>query len=82
MARWWTIQNWQKLGEEARYDARELARLCNLSSRQLQRAFRRRFGRSPQDWLNELRIENAQQLLLSGETVKSVALNLGFKQLC
>jgi len=51
-----------------------------MSVRQLQRRFRRRFGRSPQDWLNEKRIRVAQKLLLSGQPVKEVAFNLGFKQ--
>lgn len=62
------------------YDAKELAKLCSLSVRQLQRDFRRNFGRTPQDWLNEQRIKSAQQLLLSGQPVKKVALELGFKQ--
>jgi AraC-like DNA-binding protein len=71
---------WDKLAEAAHYDAKELARLCALSPRQLQRKFRRDLKRSPQDWLNEQRIEAARRLLLSGGQVKRVALELGFKQ--
>jgi AraC family transcriptional regulator len=71
---------WEGLAESAHYNARELARLCDLSLRQLQRRFRREFGRSPQDWLNEKRLLAARTRLLCGEPVKRVALELGFKQ--
>ena len=71
---------WEALAGAARYDAKELAKLCGLSVRQLERNFRRRFARSPQDWLNEQRIAAARRLLLSGQLVKVVAFELGFKQ--
>jgi AraC-like DNA-binding protein len=64
----------------AHYDARELARLCRVSLRQLQREFSRSLGRSPQEWLNEQRLRAARPLLLRGEPIKKVALELGFKQ--
>ena len=75
-----SLEQWEQLAGAARYDAKELAKLCNLSVRQLERDFRRGLERSPQDWLNEQRIKAAQQLLLSGQPVKVVALELGFKQ--
>lgn len=75
----WILQ-WIELAETAHFDARRLASLCRLSSRQLQREFRRCLDRSPQDWLNEQRIKAARQLLLSGLPVKRVAYELGFKQ--
>ncbi|HXF10542.1 MAG TPA: helix-turn-helix transcriptional regulator [Desulfuromonadaceae bacterium] len=70
----------ESLAVTAHYEAKELARLCDISPRQLQREFRRRFGCSPQNWLNERRIQAAQQLLLLGQPVKVVALELGYKQ--
>lgn len=70
----------ESLAVTSHYDVRELARLCTISPRQLQREFRRRFACSPQDWLNEQRIRAAQQLLLLGQPVKVVALELGYKQ--
>ena len=75
-----SLERWEQLAGTARYDAKELAKLCNLSIRQLERDFRHLLDRSPQDWLNEQRIKAAQQLLLSGQPVKVVALELGFKQ--
>ena len=75
------LERWEQLAGTARYDAKALAKLCNLSDRQLERDFHRLLDRSPQDWLNEQRIKAAQQLLLSGQPViKVVALDLGFKQ--
>jgi AraC family transcriptional regulator len=74
------LERWEQLAGTARYDAKELAKLSNLSVRQLQRDFRLGLDRSPQDWLNEQRIKAAQQLLLSGQPVKTVAFELGFKQ--
>jgi AraC family transcriptional regulator len=73
-------QRWEEMAAAANFDAKELARLCQLSIRQLQRDFRRCLGRSPQDWLNERRILAAQQLLLAGQPIKRVAFELGYKQ--
>jgi transcriptional regulator GlxA family with amidase domain len=74
------LERWEQLAGTARYDAKEFAKLCGLSVRQLERDFRRYLDRSPQDWLNEQRIKAAQQMLLSGRRVKNVASELGFKQ--
>jgi AraC-like DNA-binding protein len=71
---------WEGLAETSHYNANQLARLCGVSTRHLQRHFRRNFHCSPQSWLNERRLLVAQDLLLSGESVKKVALDLGFKQ--
>lgn len=68
------------LAKTAGYEAKNLSDLCQVSNRQLQRHFRRRFERSPQKWLDELPIATAGALLLSGEPLKKVAFELGFKQ--
>jgi transcriptional regulator GlxA family with amidase domain len=74
------IEDWEQLAPIAQYDAKKMAELCKLSVRQLQRDFRRQFARTPQDWLNEQRLKAAQDLLLSGKSIKLVAFELGFKQ--
>jgi AraC-like DNA-binding protein len=76
----WNRERWEELAPQARYNAGNLAKLCNLSVRQLERDFRRVMARSPQDWLDERRIEAAGRRLLAGEPVKKVAFDLGFKQ--
>jgi len=69
----------EELAETANYDANKLAQLCGVSTRQLQRHFRRRFQDSPQNWLDDRKMSVAKTLLLSGDSVKQVAIALGFK---
>jgi AraC family transcriptional regulator len=69
-----------QLAIQAQFDVKVLAKLCQLSVRQLERNFRSQLGRTPQDWLNEQRLMAAKRLLRSGEQVKTVASSLGFKQ--
>ena len=56
----------------------ELAALCNLSVRQLTRAFRVSSGCSIGDHIAQCRIDNAKRLLLTKENVKTIAHSLGF----
>jgi AraC-like DNA-binding protein len=63
------------------YDAGKLAQRRGISLRHLERTFQAHFGRSPQEWLNELRLLAAQKLLASGFPVKAVALELRFNHL-
>jgi AraC-like DNA-binding protein len=75
-----TDWNWEDLAPIAHYDVQELAKLCGISTRQLQRFFRRHFHCTPQHWLNERRLLAARNLLRTGDSVKKVALDLGYKQ--
>jgi AraC-like DNA-binding protein len=74
------IENLEKMAAAACYDGKELAKMSKISVRQLQRIFRRQYGLSPQAWLDEQRLKISQKLLLSGRSVKMVALELRFKQ--
>lgn len=56
----------------------ELAKLCNLSVRQLSRGFRVSRGCSIGHYVEQSRIENAKRLLISGNSVKEVAYSMGF----
>lgn len=56
----------------------ELASLCRLSVRQLTRGFRLSRDCSIGDYVARNRIEQARQLLASGQSVKAVAYTLGF----
>lgn len=62
----------------ARVSLGDLAGVCDLSIRQLTRAFRASKGRSLGDYIASQKIERAKALLLSGRVVKSVAQELGF----
>jgi len=74
------ISDWGGLAKRAQYNAKELAALCHVSLRQLERYYKQSFDQSPQTWLNETRLKAAQEFLLQGLTVKETAYSLGFKQ--
>jgi len=58
------------LAQTAGYGAQKLAVLSSLSPRQFRRIFHERFGCSPKEWLNALKLINAQRRLLAGESVR------------
>ena len=72
--------NWLGLAREANYQRRKLAECCGVSAGYLNHYFVTRFNRTPQRWLDELRIWEAYQLLCEGTSVKATAYTLGFKQ--
>jgi AraC family transcriptional regulator len=56
----------------------DLAMLCNISVRQLTRGFRVSRGCSIGDYIERRRMEAAKRLLVTGESVKSIAFAMGF----
>jgi AraC-like DNA-binding protein len=72
------IGDWRVLAEAAHYRPKQLAGLCHVSLRQLERFFSEKTGCSPQKWLNDLRLDEAPRRLLKGDHVKQVAFELGF----
>ncbi|MBN2069317.1 MAG: AraC family transcriptional regulator [Opitutales bacterium] len=64
----------------AEYHPGKLAKRLNISSRQLQRYFRQATGEAPKDWLHRQRMKTALRMLKSEDTVKSVAYEVGYKQ--
>jgi len=72
------IQTMERSTEEPISPA-ELARSVNMSTRQLERLFRRYLNRSPKRYYMELRLEKARNLLLQTDmSVINVALACGF----
>lgn len=57
---------------------KELADLCGLSVRQLTRGFRASRGSSLGDYIEQRRMENAKRMLMTGESIKSIAFAMGF----
>lgn len=74
------VQNWEEKARNSQFSARELAKACAVSLRHMERCFKPAVGMSPQEWLNRLRMEHATVLLNNGQSVKFVALELGYKQ--
>jgi AraC-like DNA-binding protein len=71
---------WEGLAEAAAFDRRALARLCSVSTRTLNRFFRRSKHQTACDWMNELRLSLAWQRLETAGSVKEVAIDLGYKE--
>ena len=56
----------------------ELAEICNMSVRQLTRSFRASRDCSIGDYIDQTRIETAKRLLRSDESIKAIAISMGF----
>ena len=74
------ITDWESLAEAANYSLREMAKRCRVSQRQLERFFIKSKGKSPGEWLHDLRQQRAGELVGKGYSVKEVAFILRFKQ--
>lgn len=74
------IENWVGRAETARYNGKNLAAQCRISSSQLERYFRSTINQSPQEALNGLRLKHALPLVQEGLTIKEIADRLGYKQ--
>lgn len=55
-----------------------MATSAAVSSRHLGRLFREELGTTPAQWLEQLRLTTAQQLILDGHTITAAARNSGF----
>jgi|ERR1043165_3340493 AraC-like DNA-binding protein len=59
---------------------RAIASELQVSARQLQRYTKQAFGKTPQQLVKEQRLTKALEMLRAERCVKTVAFNLGFKQ--
>jgi AraC-like DNA-binding protein len=75
-----SLDHWLALARESSFQAKALSKRLKICPRQLQRYTRHLFGRSPQHWLNEQRLVLAADCLQKEGRVKTVAFQLGFKQ--
>jgi len=73
------VRDWEAFAQANNYCATSLAEICEISPRQLERFFQRQFGKSPHQWLHDLRMRRACELLRDGTTAKETAFLLGYK---
>lgn len=74
VARWITVNLHKPITIEA------LARRVNLGPRQVSRRFKQAFGATPADFVESLRMKEAQRrLVVSGNSIKRVAASLGYR---
>ena len=72
------ITDWEELAKDSAFKVRVLARTVGVSSESLRLYVRNRFDVSPRKWLSEMRMREAQRMLVKGKLVKEVADALGF----
>lgn len=72
------IERWEVRGRASNYRVNELAELCQVTPRQLERYFWECFRQSPQDWLLRLAMAEAQRLLTEGMSVADVSQTLRY----
>jgi AraC-like DNA-binding protein len=73
------IRDWALLAKSSRYSASAMAQECGVSPRQLERFFQERMKKSPHQWLRELRMSRALELLQNDAPIKQVAQELCYK---
>jgi AraC family transcriptional regulator len=74
-------EQWEAKASEAGFHPLQLARLCQVSVRQLERHFLLAFHLTPKTWVAQYRLREARRLLLEGQlSVKAIAFQLNFKQ--
>jgi len=73
------ITNWQDLAQRSGYNARVLARLCDVSLRQLERFTLEVHGKTPRASLRAMRMQRALELISGRTPVKEVAISLAYK---
>ena len=66
------------IAKAARYHVDELARLCHLPVRKLERHFQDHLKESPRRWLRKFRMTEAVRLLENGYSIKQVTEQLGY----
>jgi len=71
---------WEKIAVEAGYKPVKMAELCSVSLRTVQRHFQKHYALSVKDWVRSVRMEEAKRQILAGNSIKCVAIDLGFKQ--
>jgi AraC-like DNA-binding protein len=73
-----SIQDWEKLAREAKFQPAIMAALCPISLRQMQRFFVSTFEKTPRQWTRELRCRLALNLISQGWSTKAVSVELSF----
>jgi AraC-like DNA-binding protein len=66
---------------QSNYQPAKMARLCQISLRQLERTFKIESGCTPREWLKIQRLNNALLMLRKAQSVKQVAYDLAYPQI-
>ena len=72
------VLEWEQLAEAAEFKPANMAALCGVSLRQLQRFFQWQFRVTPRQWLRELQCRLAVELIVRGYSNVAVIAELKF----
>jgi AraC-like DNA-binding protein len=72
------VQDWKQLAQAAEYRPADMAALCGISPRQLERYFHIKFQQTPRKWLRELQCRSARKLIQQGYSNIAVVAELKF----
>lgn len=75
------VRDWDGLARAAAYRPSQLAALCQVSLRTLQRHFKKHYALQVRSWLKDARMNSAYAHIQSGSSVKEAAFDLGYTQL-
>ena len=74
------VQQLESLAVQAGYRPSDLAALCQISLRTLERHFQKNYGVTVSKWMRDLRLGKAYETLKLGKSVKEAAYDHGYKQ--
>ena len=77
-ARLFGSEQWEKIAARARFDLAQMANICRISLRQLERDFAREFQKTPTRWVREFRCRLVLKLIAEGCANKAIVQELGF----
>jgi AraC-like DNA-binding protein len=69
------------VANQSNYQPIQMARLCQISLRHLERTFKVESGCTPREWLKMQRLNNALLMLRRAQSVKQVAYALAYPQI-
>jgi transcriptional regulator GlxA family with amidase domain len=73
------ITNWPELAVKVHYVVKDLAALCGVAPRQLERYFQAKMGTSPHAWMRVERLRHAVPLLHQFMMIKQMHERAGYK---
>jgi len=77
-ARLFRQPDWERVAMDAEFRPKQMAAMCRISLRQLERLFARAFRQTPKAWVRDLRCRLAMALIVQGRSNKEVVAELHF----
>jgi AraC-like DNA-binding protein len=72
-------QDWLAIAKKANWSVVGIATNTGISVRTLERHFLKTLGKTPRKWLTEQRLQQANELIIEGASVKQAAYSLGYR---